>query len=368
LVIDPGACRSPIEFFSWLIPPFSYSALNFYHALIGRNFLKTIDVATCFDARALYAAAALIASLRRRARRRPVRLFAVVPFESEELRYIAKASRTTTFEVVVLPVVNTYASVPTRENITAATYLRHQLPEVLSDLHKVIYVDSDTLINADLTQLFDTDISRVLLAAVPDFAQLLGSLEWHDYRAVYEGEAYKFRDYIEKVLKIGDLASLPYFNAGVLFMNLDEWRKQQLGERVMRFVAEHELKFPDQDSLNRHVAGNFVRLDARWNAQAPCAKRRAPFFRRTFREKQTDWDVVRHLWFRHPWILHFAGANKPWIATDPATPLDAIWWRFAASSPLAWEIENDYLAERRAAGIENNKIPSYFRQIRDAEL
>lgn len=297
-----------------------------------------------------------------------VRLFAVVSFASEELRYVANASRTATFEVIVLPVVNAYASVPTRENITAATYLRHQLPDVLADLRKVIYVDSDTIINADLTPLFDTDISRVLLAAVPDFAQLLGSLEWHDYRAVYEGEAYKFRDYIEKVLEIGDLASLPYFNAGVLLMNLDEWRKQRLGERVMGFVAENKLKFPDQDSLNRHVAGNFIRLDARWNAQAPCAKRRAPFLRRLFHEKQSDWDAVRHRWFRDPWIVHFAGANKPWIATDPATPLDAIWWGFAAKSPLAKRIESDYLAEQRAAGIELGKIPSYLRQIREAEF
>lgn len=330
--------------------------------------MNTIDVATCFDARALYAAAALIASLRHRAMRQPIRLFAVVSFESEELRYIAKTSRTATFEVIVLSVVNTYANVPIRENITAATYLRHQLPDVLADLRKVIYVDADTIINADLTPLFATDISEVLLSAVPDFAQLLGSLEWHDYRAVYEGRIYTFRDYIEKVLGIGDLASLPYFNSGVLLINLDEWRRHRLGERVMSFVAEHELKFPDQDSLNRHVGGNFVRLDARWNAQAPCAKRRAPFLGRLFREKQSDWDVVRHRWFRDPWIVHFAGANKPWIATDPATPHDAIWWRFAAKSPLAKRIESDYLAEHRAAGVEYNKIPNYFRQIREAEF
>lgn len=249
-----------------------------------------------------------------------------------------------------------------RENITAATYLRHQLPEVLSDLRKVIYLDSDTIINADLAPLFDTDISRVLLAAVPDFAQLLGSLEWHDYRAVYEGEVYTFRNYIEKVLEIDDLASFPYFNAGVLLMNLDEWRKRRLGESVMNFVARHTLKFPDQDSLNRHVGGNFIRLDARWNAQVPCAKRPEPFFRRSFQERPSDWDAIRHLWFRDPWILHFAGANKPWIASDSATQLDAIWWRFAATSPLAREIESKYLAGRRALGIEHNKIPDLFRK------
>ncbi len=78
-------------------------------------------------------------------------------------------------------------------------------------------------------------------------------------------------------------------NAGILLINLDEWRKSGLGRRVVNFLAEHRLKFPDQDSLNRHIGGNFIPLDARWNAQAPCAKRRAGFLPKLLREKKTDW-------------------------------------------------------------------------------
>jgi lipopolysaccharide biosynthesis glycosyltransferase len=318
-----------------------------------------IEVATCFDNNALYGALALIASLRQHARpARPVRLFAVTPHDSEDLRSVARASNTASFEVVVLPVVNTYADVPIRENITATTYLRYQLPEILPDLSKVVYLDSDTVINADLSPLFDTDVSGVPLAAVPDFAHLLGSREWEGYRAVYEGKTYVFRDYIEKGLGIGNLDSFPYMNAGVLLINLDEWRECRLGPRVVNFLAGHKLKFPDQDSLNRHVGGHFVRLDARWNAQAPCAKRRESFLRRLSREKHADWAAIRDLWFRDPWIIHYAGANKPWIASDPATPFDALWWTFAARSPLASKIKRDYLVERQAAGIQNLKIPA----------
>ncbi len=321
-----------------------------------------IDVAICFDAKGLYGGLALIASLRRHARKaRPVRLFAITPSDSEELRWAASASKTASFEVVVLPVVNAYADVPIRENITAATYLRYQLPEILPDLKKVLYLDFDTIINADLSPLFDTDVGGVPLAAVPDFAQLLGSREWPDYRVVYEGNPYIFRDYIEKVLGIGNLESLPYMNAGVLLINLDEWRKRRLGERVVGFLAKHRLKYPDQDSLNRHVSGNFVRLDARWNAQALCAKRREALLPKLIGEKQADWAAIRHLWFRDPWIIHFAGANKPWIASDLATPLDALWWKFAAASPMAKNIKNDYLAARCAAAIPYDKIPPRLR-------
>ncbi|QAY95897.1 hypothetical protein CWB41_09295 [Methylovirgula ligni] len=318
-----------------------------------------IDVATCFDAKALYGAAALIASLRQHAHAaRPVRLFAVTPYDSEELHCVARASKTASFEVVVLPVANPYADFPIRENITATAYLRYRLPEILPDLTKVVYLDSDTVINADLSPLFDTDVSGVPLAAVPDFAHLLGSREWDRYRAVYEGKAYIFRDYIQEVLGIGNLDSFPYMNSGVLLINLDEWRERGLGRQVVSFLAEHRLKYPDQDSLNRYVSGNFVRLDARWNAQAPCAKRRARFLpKKLLGEKQVDdWAAIRDLWFCDPWIIHYAGANKPWIARDPATPLDAIWWEFAAKSPLAGKIESDYLAERRAANIPRSKV------------
>ncbi len=150
-----------------------------------------IDVAICFDAKGLYGGLALIASLRRHARKaRPVRLFAITPSNSEELRCAASASKTASFEVVVLPVVNAYADVPIRENITA----------------------------------------------------------------------------------------------------------------------------------------------------------------------QADWAAIRDLWFRDPWIIHFAGGNKPWIASDPATPLDALWWKFATASPVAKNIKNDYLAARRAAATPYDKF------------
>ncbi len=168
---------------------------------------------------------------------------------------------------------------------------------------------------------------------------LLGSREWDAYRAVYEGKAYIFRDYIQEVLGIENLDSFPYMNSGVLLINLDEWRRCELAGKWSDFLAGHKLKFPDQDSLNRHVSGNFVRLDARWNAQAPCAKRRAAVLPKLVGEKHADWAAIRDLWFRDPWIIHYAGANKPWIASDPATPLDAIWWEFATKSPLARKIE-----------------------------
>ena len=52
---------------------------------------------------------------------------------------------------------------------TTANYYRIKLPELLKDVKKIIYFDTDTLIYKDLTELYNYDIEGKYLIGMPEY-------------------------------------------------------------------------------------------------------------------------------------------------------------------------------------------------------
>ena len=96
----------------------------------------------------------------------------------------------------------------TRDYYSKTTYFRLFLPELYPQFDKVLYLDSDIVILADVADLFHTDMGDNLVAAAPD-------------DIIQNNKV--FQDYAEKVVGVAKYQN--YFNAGVLLMNLDALRK-----------------------------------------------------------------------------------------------------------------------------------------------
>ena len=84
-------------------------------------------------------------------------------------------------------------------HLSVASYFRLKLPSILPNLDKVLYLDSDIVVNGDISPIFSINLNGFLLAAVQD---------------PYTSESYK---------QSLDITGL-YFNAGVLLFNLAEMR------------------------------------------------------------------------------------------------------------------------------------------------
>ena len=98
-----------------------------------------------------------------------------------------------------------------QEYFSDAVYLRLKLPEILEDVDKILYIDSDTIVKRDLGELYGNyDISEYPLAATKEFiiTQLLDDWEPADYLRE------EFPLFKEK-----------YFNSGVLLLNL-KWLRE----------------------------------------------------------------------------------------------------------------------------------------------
>lgn len=165
---------------------------------------------------------------------------------------------------------------------------------------KLLYLDCDTIVVGNISDLFDIPNSDWSLAAVPDYMTIQPKL--------YE--------------RIGYNAEEGYFCSGVLLMNLDYFRKHNLSEKVLRFALENpeRIQFPDQDALNCVCKDSKVRLPLKYGILDPFY-RDERFARRFADEVKESLDDPR--------IVHYAGC-APWIAEYQHHYFADEFWKYAA--------------------------------------
>lgn len=179
------------------------------------------------------------------------------------------------------------AGLPTMGRISRVMWFRVFLPELLADVPRVLYLDCDTLVAGDPHPLFETDLGDAWLGAVAN---------------VFEPRMTRHAE------RLGLKGPQPYFNSGVLLMDLDAWRRENCTQRILDLARKPDsgLIWPDQDALNRVFAGHWKRLHPRWNCQNSLY-----FFPQAadvFGAEQVAEAVGQ------PGILHFEGGDlaKPW--------------------------------------------------------
>ncbi len=154
-------------------------------------------------------------------------------------------------------------------------YGRLLLSELL-DVQEVLYLDSDLVIEVNVLELNNFNFGNQVLAAV---------------HGGYIRSEYEYDFYINK---IGLSPSLESFNSGVLLLNLNEWRLQQIKDKCFEFAEKfsNDLMTADQTILNALFAGNFAKLPIRFNAAWPADKNMPEVAGKA--------------------VLHFTGSPKPW--------------------------------------------------------
>jgi len=187
-----------------------------------------------------------------------------------------------------VPPASGLSDLPTTADFGNVVWLRLYLPEILGGVRKALYLDADTFVAGDLTDLWNTPLDEAPLAAVANVVE--PPLRGH-------------------VAALGVGYPGGYFNSGVLLLNLEAMRARDTLDRLLRFALDRrqDLIWPDQDVLNAVFAGQWVPLHPRYNAQSslwhPAGWAVEVFGDRDVREAK-----------RAPVIRHFEGRGlcKPW--------------------------------------------------------
>lgn len=175
-----------------------------------------------------------------------------------------------------------------KNHISIATYYRLLIPFVLpKTISKVLYVDCDMIMLDSLEELYNTDLSSYCAGVVIDM----------------------FNDDIEIPKRLLYNEKVGYFNAGMLLINLDNWRSEKTSEKAIEFISNHPEKClaHDQDALNHSLNGNYTNVSTRYNLQLDFL---CDFSNLIVDEKHFD-DILQAR--INPCIIHFTGPTKPWL-------------------------------------------------------
>lgn len=216
----------------------------------------------------------------------------------------------------VAGMIQAYNLQTSNEHISVETYYRFLIQKVLSGYDKVIYLDSDLIVQGDVSELYATEMGDSLIAAARDI-DYLGNLNMND------GERMK---YTREVLELEN--PYDYFQAGVLVLNTAEMRKLYPFQKWLEIAAEPKYIYDDQDILNAHCQGRVVYLDNSWNVMNDCGGR----IKKVFSFAPADVYDKFMAAYAAPKIVHYAGFEKPW--KPGPCDLAEMYWRYARDTPF----------------------------------
>lgn len=135
-----------------------------------------------------------------------------------------------------------------RDYYTKATYYRFLIADMFPEYDRGLYLDCDIIVRGDVSELYNCDLGDNLVAAMNEEVMLAYDV---------------YGTYVEKVL---GLSRNTYFNAGVLVLNLDLFRKVDMQARLLDIISEYTFTVTqDEDYLNVLCHGSVLLLPQYWN-------------------------------------------------------------------------------------------------------
>ena len=134
---------------------------------------------------------------------------------------------------------------------------------------KVLYLDADIVCLGSLRELFELEFDNNLAMVVED------------------------QGAVDGYIKTLNLQNGKYFNAGMIFIDIEAWNNNKISEQALKMLKDRDLFLLDQDALNVLLDGKLIYLPIKWNQMCNMEKKRTKIYDDTI-------------------IVHYASINKPW--------------------------------------------------------
>ena len=200
---------------------------------------------------------------------------------------------------------------PLRDYYSKTTYFRLFIAEMFPEYEKALYIDSDTVVLGDIADLYAYDLGDNYVGAARE-------------QAMVQTDVYG--TYVEKVLGIDRNA---YFNAGLLVINCEQFRKQCVLDQFIELLHVYNFVVTqDEDYLNLICKGQVFWLPQQWNTEV--------FGNIDYPEESIC-------------VLHYIMVSKPWHYKD--CRMGAYFWEYAKKTVCyeeILEVLENYTDEQRA--------------------
>lgn len=200
---------------------------------------------------------------------------------------------------------------PVRDYYTKTTYYRLFIAEMYPEYDKAIYIDSDTIVCADISELYGCELYDAYVGACHE--QVMIQVE-------------EYGNYVEKVVGVSRYS---YFNAGVLLLNCRQLRRKRLLDKFVHYLGMYNFVVTqDEDYLNLICRDHVLWLDERWNTEV-------------FGTPPHPYEEAK--------ILHYIMTSKPWHYSDCTE--GERFWEYARKTAFIEQIQDEldgYTDEKKA--------------------
>lgn len=220
----------------------------------------------------------------------------------------------------------------TQPQLGVSTYFRLFIPLIMKNFSKAIYLDCDTIVMHDVSEMYKVDLNNHYIGAVKDYGMsTIASKKDRDKN---------FFDFYNNFCGIYDFKS--FFNAGILLLNIEKILRDNIFDQFLKTVEKlNQFKnykfYADQEVLNT-VFKDKVLLDESWNVQVNNAN---------FLELLSIAPGIDKCN-----IIHYIGILKPWKSDCPNSCYKELWWKYARKTPcyedLLYQYINNYNANLRS--------------------
>lgn len=146
-----------------------------------------------------------------------------------------------------------------------------------TNLDKVLYLDSDIIVNGSIDDLF--------------------GIEFNEHELVAAVECSISKEHIKKI----KVKSNKIFNAGVILFSFNRACNAEVFSQARDYVIENNTSFNDQDALNTVLDGRVKYISPKWNYELFRAKRDLIY-------NKVDASKIN--------MIHYTGKDKPWDYYD----------------------------------------------------
>lgn len=188
--------------------------------------------------------------------------------------------------------ISAFKFLPTTLAWSYATYYRFIMGKVLyGTVDKVLYIDADILCIGSLDGLKNIDMEENIVLAISEQGQFN--------------------------VKRLSLQQGKYFNAGVLYIDINKWNDAQIAEQAVELLQKNPEKYTylDQDVLNILLDGKTRFIDRKWNY--------------LYDMRKMDSELPNGII-----LIHFIG-DKPWQQWSQHHFMVELYRKYAKESPWA---------------------------------
>ena len=229
--------------------------------------------------------------------------------------------------------------------VSKAALLKFKIPRILGHLDRAIYVDGDIIFRKGFETISHINIDQVYAAVVKDMPM-----------------------YTDTMSHMQELKLDDYFNSGVMYMNLQQMRNDNIEQKLIDYkLKEEKHLYMDQDALNvimnKHVIFIHPKYNFFYDLCERFTKKQIALFYGILESEVNELST-------NACVFHLTGEKKPW--KDCGFKQMDEWVSYIQNFKEYYEWEKEIFCNREIikelseANLEISKLKEHVNQLEES--